>query len=650
MARKLFSRQTTSQQLRARFFWPMTLMGVALAAIFFMAQTNAGGGPSGHEGPAGVGDSGSNNFWFGISDLGAADGTPIGNVPDWSGNDHPLSGSGTAQPTFLNNATDQLNGKAILRFDGVDDVLQLPNSGLINTIGPYEEKTIIIAFQTGSDVHTQQFLLDEGGSTRGLVMYIDQGNFHWGGFNVLDDDETTPWPYTGLSSSIDPNSTNIAILEFDFPNDEFSAYLNGDWVGTQSGIGRLHAHGDLSGFGAIISDSRDADGAIGSPIDRRYFGGDILEMVGYNSILNNSQRLILENYLAGKFDIAINSDAYDYEFSHSYQIAGIWAMADGSTHEDAQARGVLRIASPSSLDADEGLIWGHNGIDLSQGNTTDIDPTSGIASRLERSWRTSISGSPGTVHLTLDVSDMSIGNPADLRLLIERNGDNFLSADVPPISGMYNAGEQTITFSAVSLQDGDLFTLGSNSLTFPVELTSFEAISLGTVIQLNWSTATETNNDYFAIERSADGQGFQSIGRETGVGTSQESQQYQFVDTQPLAGLGYYRICQVDYDGSFSFSQVQSVRLSEWSSQSLEIYPNPLSGDQALQLKWINQQSGVGTIQLTSLDGKVAFSERISMQEGSQQHQLDLSQVAAGAYLVQIQQAGVYQVQQLVIQ
>lgn len=101
---------------------------------------------------------------------------------------------------------------------------------------------------------------------------------------------------------------------------------------------------------------------------------------------------------------------------------------------------------------------------------------------------------------------------------------------------------------------------GTCSANFlPVELTRFEVVATTTTNELYWQTASEQNNDYFEIERSADGFRFESIGQVDGAGDAYTFNEYAFSDAKPLPGTNYYRLRQVDYDGSYHLSQVRTV-------------------------------------------------------------------------------------------
>ncbi|MEO8588719.1 MAG: hypothetical protein ABI432_05070 [Flavobacteriales bacterium] len=95
----------------------------------------------------------------------------------------------------------------------------------------------------------------------------------------------------------------------------------------------------------------------------------------------------------------------------------------------------------------------------------------------------------------------------------------------------------------------------------PIELISFDAKAMGQLVRSEWTTASETNNDYFLLERSTDASVFASVGTVRGAVHSTVERHYVFDDVEPITGLGYYRLRQVDLDGTSSVSRTVSV---EW--------------------------------------------------------------------------------------
>jgi hypothetical protein len=119
----------------------------------------------------------------------------------------------------------------------------------------------------------------------------------------------------------------------------------------------------------------------------------------------------------------------------------------------------------------------------------------------------------------------------------------------------------------------------SNSRVLPVSMLYFTGRSEASSNLLEWATASELNNDYFIVERSADGMEFTPAGRVKGKGTSSVRSAYAFADTRPLPGLSYYRLRQVDYNGEVHYpAQTISLSRRESYSSRLSVYPNPGNG------------------------------------------------------------------------
>ncbi len=116
------------------------------------------------------------------------------------------------------------------------------------------------------------------------------------------------------------------------------------------------------------------------------------------------------------------------------------------------------------------------------------------------------------------------------------------------------------------------------SVVIPVELTSFAAVSTTEGVRLNWSTATETNNKGFEIQRSSDNTTFESLTFVDGNGTTAEQHNYSFVDNSIVNGKAYYRLKQVDFDGSYNYSNTIAVDLTMPVVFNLsQNYPNPFN-------------------------------------------------------------------------
>ena len=119
----------------------------------------------------------------------------------------------------------------------------------------------------------------------------------------------------------------------------------------------------------------------------------------------------------------------------------------------------------------------------------------------------------------------------------------------------------------------DVTLRSGNNSPLPVVLTRFSATPKAKGVNLNWATAMEKNSAYFEVQRSATGSEYETVGTQSAQGNSSRAHEYAFADSRPLNGLAYYRLRQVDIDGTASYSPVVSTRWAAWDGQLA--YPNP---------------------------------------------------------------------------
>jgi hypothetical protein len=112
----------------------------------------------------------------------------------------------------------------------------------------------------------------------------------------------------------------------------------------------------------------------------------------------------------------------------------------------------------------------------------------------------------------------------------------------------------------------------------PVDLTSFNAEVDNGIVTLKWSTATETNNLGFEVQRSQDNQNWNSLAFIKGNGTSTFVHKYQFTDQVETTGIHYYKLKQLDYNGDFNYSKIIEANVSKPLSFDLsQNFPNPFN-------------------------------------------------------------------------
>lgn len=163
----------------------------------------------------------------------------------------------------------------------------------------------------------------------------------------------------------------------------------------------------------------------------------------------------------------------------------------------------------------------------------------------------------------------------------------------------------------------------------PIELITFDGSFTSKGNLLKWITASETNNDYFSLERSSDGISFNAITKIKGAGNSTKNLDYDFLDAWAPEGINYYRLKQVDFDGKFSYSNIIAIR-SLKNEELFLIYPNPTNGSFIVTVKDIF--NGGYDLKISNSIGQVVFSLKNSMVE---QQVLDLD-LREGIYTISL--------------
>lgn len=176
--------------------------------------------------------------------------------------------------------------------------------------------------------------------------------------------------------------------------------------------------------------------------------------------------------------------------------------------------------------------------------------------------------------------------------------------------------------------------------TLPVELFGFHASQNAQTVRLQWRTATEHNNAGFDVERCEDGVSFRSIGWVAGHGTTTQQQQYLYADQNLHAGTTYYyRLRQVDYNGTFELGPIITIMVKGKSSIVGAFYPNPAPAGQ-VSLDFTTEEAADWLISVFDAAGKpVRFQggSHISVAEGQTTILVDFSGLPNGMYIVTLE-------------
>ena len=183
-----------------------------------------------------------------------------------------------------------------------------------------------------------------------------------------------------------------------------------------------------------------------------------------------------------------------------------------------------------------------------------------------------------------------------------------------------------------------IVTLGSidRATLLPIELTALSANCNGKSVLVEWTTATERNNDYFIIERSDDAINFVEIARVAGAGNSIEPIDYSYSDYGRRNGDNYYRLVQVDYDGTRSASEIVVAFCFDDNGEEPEVmaYPNPFNNELTIELE--NFGNRPTRIDVFDMLGKLVYTEAVDDPQNSYSTLLQFGELPPSTYNVRV--------------
>ena len=245
--------------------------------------------------------------------------------------------------------------------------------------------------------------------------------------------------------------------------------------------------------------------------------------------------------------------------------------------------------------------------------------------------RTVGSGSINVYLYWTDGTRSGIGNPTDLRVA-HWNGSTWEDKGNDGTTGSAASG----AIAANGINSFSPFTFGTvNNVDnpLPIDLLSFDAQKEDESVRIDWTTASEINNDYFIIERTDDFKNIEVIQTVKGAGNSNEILNYFIYDNQPLNGTSYYRLTQVDFDGQQEVFEWKSVNFNSNNEASLNVYPNPSNtGTATISLTNMN---GATDLEVLDIAGRIVYRKSLDLLETNTNIPLNLN-LGAGVYIVRI--------------
>jgi len=254
---------------------------------------------------------------------------------------------------------------------------------------------------------------------------------------------------------------------------------------------------------------------------------------------------------------------------------------------------------------------------ISTGEFWDLSCDSPVSARVSLYWEDSeLSGITDPYTLCIAHFNGSIWDIVEI--------DASLTKPAPNSAGTITSKSYVSSFSP--------FTFGSlveDDNPLPVVLLNFTGkLMPDNTVLLEWSTASEFNSNRFELERSTDGTKFEYIGQVKSAGNSTTIKEYSFTDINPNIGNNYYRLRQIDNDGTRKTFKAINVKVDKQSENKVIIYPNPVND--LLTIKYlINDKT---TIMIYSSDGSLVKTFETNMEKT----EIDVSALTSGIYLIRL--------------
>ncbi len=241
------------------------------------------------------------------------------------------------------------------------------------------------------------------------------------------------------------------------------------------------------------------------------------------------------------------------------------------------------------------------------------------------------------------VFEISGGLPASqVGGLYSVSGDftGLVAPNTPTSAGPFNAG----TFYTLNISDNN--GCGANVVSqeilcekLPIELISFTGETQAQGNMLKWVTASETENDFFTLERSTDGINFELINTQKGAGTTGDINSYTYLDREAPNGISYYKLWQTDLDGTLNYVDIVALTRGEASLAINSLLPIPVL--EFLELTYTSVSESQVELQIYDALGKQLGSKSVGANVGLNIENLDVSVYPPGMYFLTIHQGDV---------
>ena len=212
----------------------------------------------------------------------------------------------------------------------------------------------------------------------------------------------------------------------------------------------------------------------------------------------------------------------------------------------------------------------------------------------------------------------------------------------------YNAELENGTWGPGESMDGNDLVVSGSFMILPVRFVNVRASLKANVIDVNWTNATESDLQYYIVERSRNGQQFSDLLTVPPMKNDGTSADYLIKDAQPYNGANYYRIKAVEGNGHVIYSRIVKIE-SNQAKASLSIYPNPVLAGSSIMVQINGLVSGKYSLAIYNTAAQLVYSQDLSVSATSVTESLSLRNLQKGTYILQIK-GSTTQYQRFVIQ
>ncbi|MDA3910194.1 MAG: T9SS type A sorting domain-containing protein [Bacteroidales bacterium] len=203
---------------------------------------------------------------------------------------------------------------------------------------------------------------------------------------------------------------------------------------------------------------------------------------------------------------------------------------------------------------------------------------------------------------------------------------NNVAGDWDLVDIFQNIADSTVSFYIDGAASHYEFILAkADPSILPIELLSFDVKAENDAVLIQWETASEINNEFFTIQRSADGENWEDIAYIDGAGNSNRVLSYEYMDYSPINGTAYYRLKQTDFDGAYETFNMLAVTIQNNIEIEISVYPNPVVSS----LNVRNNQAIALEMQLTNAAGQAL---KIISIAGNDEQSVEMEHLPSGLY------------------